>query len=80
MIAGKQSRRKPYTEIGIRRVLCAHCGAPSVHQWKICALGEWMGACRRCDMEINRMVAIIMVGRQVAYLFLRDYEARATSR
>ena len=28
-------RRPPYTEIGIKRIPCARCGKPSVHQWQV---------------------------------------------
>jgi hypothetical protein len=50
-------RRKPYTEIGIRRVPCARCGKPSAFQWNICALGKrFNGLCADCDVALNAMV------------------------
>lgn len=53
-------RRKPYTEIGIRRLACARCGAkPAVHQWNCCALGNlWIPLCLNCDIDLNRLTMI----------------------
>lgn len=73
-------RGKPYTTAGLKRVPCAQCGAPSVHQWVLepCAIGKkgWYGLCREHDIELNRIV--------VGYLKVSDgdvlmaeYEARA---
>ena len=54
-------RRKPYTTIGIRRVPCAKCGKPSVHQWQVCAMGnQWFGVCQDCDIELNRLAVEFM--------------------
>ena len=54
-------RRKPYTERGISRVPCERCGEPSVHQWQICATdNQWSGVCRRCDVDLNRLVVRFM--------------------
>ena len=50
-------RKKPYTDRGITRVPCARCGQPSSQQWQVCADGGvWRAICRRCDIELNRMV------------------------
>ncbi len=50
-------RKKPYTEIGIRRMRCARCGAPARFQWQICSDGNtWRPICIDCDIELNRMV------------------------
>ena len=51
-------RRKPYTELGIKRVPCFRCGAkPSLHQWQICADGNiWRAICKSCDVALNRIV------------------------
>lgn len=47
-------RRTPYTERGIRRVPCARCGLPSVHQWSTCANGNrWVAVCEACDLALN---------------------------
>lgn len=52
----RTGRRKPYTEIGIRRVPCERCGKPSVHQWQVCANDNlYLGCCLACDIELNRM-------------------------
>lgn len=49
-------RRKPYTERGIKRVPCAKCGAPSTQSWTICAWPGYHAVCKRCDIELNKMV------------------------
>lgn len=50
-------RSKPYTQLGIRRVPCTRCGAPSRYQWNICAMeNKWHGVCTGCDVELNAMV------------------------
>jgi len=49
-------RKKPYTAIGISRVACVRCGAPSFHQWQICANGGlFLTVCKPCDIELNRI-------------------------
>jgi hypothetical protein len=50
-------RRKPYTEIGIRRVPCTRCRLPGRFQWQICADGRaYRTLCARCDVELNELV------------------------
>ena len=50
-------RLRPYTSRGIKRVPCFRCGAPSRHQWNICALGPGFNAmCLDCDIALNRLV------------------------
>ena len=50
-------RKKPYTQIGIRRIPCARCGKPSRYQWQICALDNLHhGVCAQCDVELNAAV------------------------
>ena len=50
-------RKKPYTAIGIERIPCFRCGAPSFHQWQICSDNRLFRAlCSKCDVEMNRMV------------------------
>lgn len=56
-------RRKPYTKRGISRVPCFKCGKPSTQQWRICALGEWLGVCTECDIEMNLVVLKFIFGR-----------------
>jgi hypothetical protein len=54
-------RRKPYTDIGIRRVPCFCCGAPSETQWNICADGNvFRGLCLPCDVALNDAVLRFM--------------------
>lgn len=50
-------RRKPYTQLGISRVPCTRCGAPSRYQWQICALDNlWHGVCAKCDVDLNGLI------------------------
>lgn len=54
-------RRQPYTKRGIRRVPCTRCGAPSVHQWQVCADGNrYRGVCEECDIGLNRLALEFM--------------------
>ena len=52
------SRRKPYTEIGIRRLKCFRCKErQAVHQWNICADDNvYRPLCVECDVELNALV------------------------
>lgn len=60
-MASFAGRRQPYTQIGIRRVPCRRCGAPSFHQWQVCANGNrWLGVCEPCDLELNRLALEFM--------------------
>lgn len=53
----KVRRKKPYSEIGIRRIACARCDKPSVFQWQVCADGNnYRGLCASCDIALNRLV------------------------
>ena len=52
-----RGRRRPYTEIGVRRLPCARCGEPAEHQWQICSDGNtYRPICVACDIKLNRMV------------------------
>lgn len=54
-------RTKPYTARGISRVPCCRCGAPSVHQWQVCADGsQYRGGCNDCDIALNRLALTFM--------------------
>jgi hypothetical protein len=54
-------RRKPYTEIGIRRIPCARCGKPSTQQWQVCANGNrYLGVCTMCDVTLNAFILEFM--------------------
>lgn len=56
-------RRKPYSQIGIRRVPCARCGAPSRFQWQICSDGnQFRGLCVECDVALNETVTRFVWG------------------
>lgn len=53
-------RRKPYSDIGLRRKLCAHCGEKkATFQWalQVCANDRrkiHVPVCIECDIEFNR--------------------------
>lgn len=54
------SRRIPYTEKGISRAKCSHCGEPAAHQWSLnaCADGNrklWYPLCIDCDIALNEL-------------------------
>ncbi len=54
-------RRKRYTRLGLLRVPCERCGAPSAYQWQICATGnKWAGVCAECDVALNEVVIAFM--------------------
>lgn len=58
---GVVGRRQPYTARGIGRVPCRRCGAPSFHQWQVCANGNrWLGVCVACDVALNRVALEFM--------------------
>jgi len=51
------SRKKPYTEIGIRRLKCFRCGKPACYQWQICSDNNiYRPICVECDIALNEMV------------------------
>lgn len=66
-------RRKPYTARGIARVPCIKCGAPSEHQWRICATSMWTPVCKACDLKINTMVAKWAFGPDKALEIVENY-------
>ena len=72
----EKGRTKPYTDIGIKRVPCLRCGAPSSQQWQICALGNrYYGVCNNCDIKLNRLVLAFMniLSKEVSYL-IEEYK------
>lgn len=61
MTAPFVGRRKPYTALGIGRVACSRCSAPSRYQWQVCANdNRWLGVCEPCDVELNRLALTFM--------------------
>ena len=66
-------RKKPYTEIGIKRIPCKRCGEPSRFQWQVCALyNEYMGVCGPCDVLLNGIV-LDFFKIQGRFGLLKDY-------
>lgn len=50
-------RKRPYTQIGIRRVKCFRCSRPAEYQWQVCADGrQYRPLCPRCDVALNALV------------------------
>jgi hypothetical protein len=69
-------RRKPYTEIGIKRIPCRRCGKPSKYQWQCCANdNRWFGLCSECDIELNRFLLIDFFNLPNGAALLAKYEA-----
>ncbi len=55
------SRKKPYTEIGIRRLKCFRCQQPAIFQWQICSdKNTFRPICLSCDIALNEMVLKFM--------------------
>jgi len=52
----RHGRKKPYTEIGVKRLPCVRCGEPAFMQWKACADGLWRPICKACDFGLNELV------------------------
>jgi len=56
-----RARKKPYTEIGIRRVKCFRCDNKATQQWQICADGNvFRPICSQCDVVLNYLVMDFM--------------------
>jgi hypothetical protein len=54
-------RKKPYTQIGIRRLKCTRCGAQANFQWQCCANdNRWLPLCIDCDIELNSVALEFM--------------------
>jgi hypothetical protein len=50
-------RKKAYSAKEIVKVPCVRCGAPSFHQFQICALNRThVPICQPCDVALNRLV------------------------
>lgn len=57
----RHGRRRPYTQIGIRRLPCARCGKPAEFTWNACADGGLRRPiCVKCDVLLNRIVLRFM--------------------
>ena len=68
-------RSQPYTEAGLARQKCVHCGQPATEQWSLrpCAVGRtgWYPLCLKHDIELNGIV--------MRFLGLPDAEERLSS-
>lgn len=54
-------RKKPYTEIGIKRIKCFRCNNASTYQWNICADDNiYRPICIECDIKLNTLVLKFM--------------------
>lgn len=56
----KLGRKKPYTDIGIRRKECVRCGEPASQQWRVCSDSLWRPVCLVCDTALNMLVLKFM--------------------
>jgi hypothetical protein len=56
------ARKKPYTEKGLSKLKCAHCGKPASEQWNVnpCQLEKskrgYKPLCEKCDDRLNKYV------------------------
>lgn len=77
MIRWPKRRKKPYSWEGIHRVPCVRCGAPSAHQWQICADGNnYRGLCEGCDLQLNELV-LRWVGHPDREQLIAEYRKQA---
>lgn len=56
-------RRKPYTDIGIKRLTChrSGCNNKATRQWQICSDGNtYRPICDSCDIALNKLVLEFM--------------------
>ena len=54
-------RKKPYTEIGIRRLKCFRCGNQATQQWQIYSdNNQFRPICNDCDIKLNEVVLKFM--------------------
>lgn len=61
-------RLKPYTERGIKRLLCFRCQKQAYTQWQICADGnQYRPICVMCDIDLNRLVLEFMRDKDVEF-------------
>ncbi len=56
----RHGRKRPYTEVGIKRLPCARCGEPAHMQWNACADGLYRPICKKCDVALNSLVLTFM--------------------
>lgn len=54
------ARRKPYTEIGLKRVSCTRCDDPATQQVRFPIDGYWRPLCTECDVELNIIYLVFM--------------------
>ncbi len=69
-------RRTPYAERGISRVPCVKCGDKAQDQGRICATNAGTAVGRKCDEDINDIVAIWAFGKVKAKKLLDKYRKR----
>lgn len=54
-------RKKPYTEIGIKRLKCFRCKEQASQQWQICSdNNQYRPICDKCDIALNKTVLRFM--------------------
>ena len=78
MSAWSTKRGTPYTEAGVKRLLCIRCGTTqATSQWQICADGNnYRPLCGACDDALNRAVLVFMRHPRAAAL-ADEYERNA---
>jgi transcription elongation factor Elf1 len=50
------TRKKPYTETGIKRLRCIGCGERAFSTWSVCADNNVQRpVCKQCDVKLNAL-------------------------
>ncbi len=76
----RSGRRKPYTEVGVRRKSCSRCGKPASTQWQCCANeSRWSPLCAQCDVRLNE-IAVRFMRLLGAETLLRRYSTKLLSK
>jgi len=75
MSAWNIRRKKPYYELGIRRLKCIRCGDTASEQWQVCADGNnYRPLCLACGDALNGMV-LKWMGHPNPRAAIREYRA-----
>lgn len=67
-------RKKPYTEIGIKRLKCYRCWKKANQQRQICSdWNQYRPICDKCDIALNRLVLKFMGFDNIDYI-IQEYK------
>jgi hypothetical protein len=79
---GGNIRKQPYTETGIIRLKCSHCGGRPSEQWHLtlCSAKHLKGyypLCNKCDIELNKYTLQFFQLPNIEKI-ISDYENKLT--